>query len=162
MKPRTVIILVSVAFFLIAVGLALVREVDREQARLSRSISGVVEVSQAMLSTGQADLVRTDRLALLLIDPRTGDAVALKTESPFVPPQAVAIGQADARGGIELNGSYYLMGITDKDGDIAHARPGEVFGRSPAPIALGTEQVHLLLDQPFRGQVPSLAPGAPR
>jgi len=157
MKPKTMFILVGTVVFLSAVAMALLREVDREEAQLERAISGVAEVSEAMVSTGQADIARTDRLALLLIDPKTGEAVALKTVSPFVPPMAVAIGQKDVRGDFELQGSYYVMGITDKDGDIAKPTRGEVFGRSPEPIEIGQERVQILLDHPFRGQVPPLA-----
>lgn len=159
MKPRTMFILVGLVVFISAVALALLREVDREEAKLKSAISGIAEVSEQMLSTGQADIARTDRIALLLIDPKTGEAVALKTESPFIPPLAISIGQQNVRGETPLEGAYYLMGITDKDGDIAKPTPGEVFGRSPEPIQIGSEQVHLLLDQPFRGQVPPLAGG---
>lgn len=160
MKPRTVFILVALVVFFSVVALALLREVEREEAMLERAISGIAEVSEAMLGTGQADIARTDRLALLLVDPKTGEAVALKTISPFVPPMTISIGQQDVRGDLLLDGSYYVMGITDKDGDIAKPTRGEVFGRSPEPVRVGQERIHLLLDQPFRGQVPPLAGNA--
>ena len=52
MKPRTVIILVGIVIFAAVVVLALLREVERDEAELVRSISGIVEVSNEMVKTG--------------------------------------------------------------------------------------------------------------
>jgi hypothetical protein len=78
--------------------------------------------------------------------------------SPLVPPQTIRIGQENAANGYPLKGSYLLVGITDKDGEIYRVSPGEVYGISPEPIALGSEQVKLTLDQPFRGSLFNAAP----
>lgn len=162
MKPRTVIILVGIVVFAAAVLLALLREVEREEELLQAAISGTVEVSNEMRMTGQADIDhRADRMALMLIEPQSGEAVALQYVSPISPPQAISIGQQHARGDRTLSGDYYVMGITDKDGDVTKVTRGEVFGRTPNPVPLGTEQLRLLLDQPFRGKVPPLAPDTP-
>jgi hypothetical protein len=61
------------------------------------------------------------------------------------------VGQDDAAQGGALEGAYLLVGITDKDGEIFKVTPGEVYGRSEGPIALGTERVRLVLNQPFAG-----------
>ncbi len=161
MKPRTVIILVGIVIFAAVVVLALLREMERDEAELVRAISGIVEVSNEMVKTGLADIARTDRIALMLIDPVSGEVVALRFESPLVPPQNISIGQLDARGGRSLEGEYYVMGITDKDGDVARVTPGEVFGKTLEPVAIGSKRVRLLLDRPFKGIVPRLAPDTP-
>lgn len=138
--------------FALGIGGALWREMARDEATLRRSVSGIVEVSPALYAAGQADIVRTDRLVLLLVDPATGRPAALKFESPLVPPQNIRIGQQDARQSGEIgNGPYQLIGISDKDGEIFHASPGEVWGRLPETVSLGMERVRLLLDAPFRG-----------
>jgi hypothetical protein len=143
---------VLLVVFVAGVGGALWRELARDEATLRRSVSGIVEVSPALYAAGQADIVKTDRLVLVLVDPATGQPVALKFESPLVPPQNIRIGQQDVRQAGEIgNGPYLLIGITDKDGEIFHAAPGEVWGRLPDPVSLGMEHVKLLLDAPFRG-----------
>ena len=169
MKPRTLLITVAAAIFVAGLAFALWREVAREEAQLAVSLSGVVEVAPALYAQGVADIVRTDRLTLILVDPVTRKAVALKFESPLVPPQTIIIGQRDVRGDEPLSGKYLLVGITDKDGEVFHVTPGEVYGRTPEPLKLGTEQVRLVLDQPFRGSLfnevrPAVRPqaGAPR
>ncbi|MCH7566032.1 MAG: hypothetical protein IH968_19670, partial [Gemmatimonadetes bacterium] len=91
------------------------------------------------------------RLVLILVDPGTKAVVARRVESPLVPPQTIAIGLEDILQGRQLYGSYLLIGITDKDGEIFRVTPGEVYGRLPTPVPLGTERIRLVLDQPFRG-----------
>ena len=154
MKSRSIIIVAGIVIFLGVVGYALLREVEREESSLATSISGRVEVSRQLLASGQADILRTDRLVLILVDPRTGEAAAVRTETPVSPPQTIVIGQQDARDGRVLYGAYTLIIFTDKDGDMYRVTPGEVFGRSPHPIELGTEGILLMMDEPFRGQVP--------
>jgi len=169
MKPRTLLLTVATVIFVAGLAFALWREVVREEAQLAASLSGVVEVAPALYAQGVADIVRTDRLALILVDPVTREAVALKFESPLVPPQTILIGQRDVLDSEALSGKYLLVGITDKDGEVFHVTPGEVYGRTPEPLKLGTEQVRLVLDEPFRGSLfnevgPAARPqaGAPR
>jgi len=146
---------VGFAVFAVAVVVALLREVNREEASLAQSISGVVEVTP-----GAGELVKSDRLTLVLIDSTTGEVAALKFTTPFVPPLAFSIGQSEARKGVTLSGKYFLLGLTDKDGDPTKPHAGEVIGRFPEPLAPGTEQVHLQLDQSFTGPLPeTLAAG---
>ena len=68
MKSRTVLIVVLIGVFIAAVSYALLREVAREEAELAASLSGVVEVDPALYAAGQADIVKTDRLALYLVE----------------------------------------------------------------------------------------------
>jgi hypothetical protein len=160
MKTRTVVLLVLVVVFAAAIAYSLRREVRREEATLATSISGVVDLTPQLLASGQADVVRTDRLVLMLVDPQTQRPVALRFVSPLVPPQTIRIGQEDARDGAQLKGAYLVVGITDKDGEIFKITPGEVYGRSPQPVALGSEEYTLLLTEPFRGSLFNEA-GAP-
>jgi len=161
MKPKTLVIL---GLILAVVGGAfwgLMREIKREEERLRASISGVFDVERALFAKGQADVVRTDRIVLILVDPESGKPVAIRTESPLVPPQTYFIGQEHALGGRQLTGPYLLVGITDKDGEIFKVTPGEVWGRSAQPVALGTEQFQLTLSEPFRGTLMNTPPTAP-
>jgi len=153
MKTKTLVLLGLLAVFIAALAFALLREVNREEATLATSISGVVELDGRLVANGQADVVRTDRLVLMLVDPQTQRPVALRFETPLVPPQTIRIGQADAREAGELKGPYLVVGITDKDGEIFKVTPGEVYGRTPAPVKLGTEKLQLLLNEPFRGSL---------
>lgn len=157
MKPRTIVIAAGIVVFAVAVTLTLMREVEREEAQLARSITGVVELSPKLLSSGRADVVRTDRLALMLVEPGTDHVVALRIESPVVPPQTIRIGAGDFRGGEpSADAEYQLVGVTDKDGELYQVTPGEVFGRTEKRVRLGTEKVRLVLDEPHTGQAPRL------
>jgi hypothetical protein len=165
MKPKTILIIVLAITFAGLVAFALLREVEREEAKLATSITGIVDVTPELYASGQVDIVKTDRMALYLVDPATGETVALRIINPLVPPQTIDIGEENRRRGApSLEGAYLLIGITDKDGEIFKVTPGEVYGRSPQPIALGTEQVRLMLSEPFRGSLfnkpPSAAPPA--
>jgi len=165
MKTKALVLVALIVLFAASLGYALLREVWREEALLRASISGVVEVDPRLYAVGVADIVKTDRLVLLLVHPETRQPVALRFETPLVPPQTVRIGQADARDGRELSGAYLVVGITDKDGEIFKVTPGEVYGRSAAAIPLGTEQFRLVLSEPFRGSLfngpsPGLAAGS--
>ncbi len=151
MKTKTLVITSLIVVFVIGVALAFWREIRREEETLARSISGIVEVSPHLFAQGVADVVRTDRLVLLLVDPQTQRPVALHFESPLVPPQTIRIGQDHARIEGELTGPYVVVGITDKDGEIFTVTPGEIYGRSPQPVPLGAEEFRLVLDQPYRG-----------
>jgi hypothetical protein len=144
MKRKTALIVAGTILFLAAVTWALLREVNREEAVLAHAISGTVDVAP-----GVGDLARTDRLVLMLVEPG-GSVAAVKYVSPFIPPLAVSIGQADALDGRQLAGQYVLFGVTDKDGEPARPHPGEVVGHSSQSLAIGLEQVRLVLDQPFR------------
>jgi hypothetical protein len=163
MKSKLLVLIGLIVVFAAAVAWALMREVKREEATLAKSISGVVDLQPGLAASGQADVVRTDRLVLLLVDPATKRPVAMKFITPLVPPQTIRIGQADAENGASLQGPYLVVGITDKDGEIFKVTPGEVYGRSAAPVALGTEQFHLELTEPFRGSLfnEPMAAGAP-
>ncbi|MDH4246895.1 MAG: hypothetical protein OEW39_03675 [Deltaproteobacteria bacterium] len=160
MKPKTLTILALILVFVVGVAVTFMRELDREQAEVDNSISGVVEVAPMLYAQGVVDIVRTDRIVLFLVDPATRQPVAMTTESPLVPPQNIRIGQMHSREGTPLKGSYLLVGITDKDGEIFKITPGEVYGASPQPIAMGAEQVRLVLDQPFQGSLFN-EPGVP-
>ena len=158
MKPRTIVIIVLIVAFAVGVAIALTREVEREESKLLTSISGRVQIADELFRQGLANVVKTDRMVLMLVDAATGNPVALKFDTPFVPPQTFIIGQEQARTPGALSGSYYLVGLTDKDGEIFQVSPGEVYGRSETPLPLGSEQVQLVLREPFRG---SLFNGAP-
>ncbi len=166
MKKKTAVgmaILGLLAVFVLIVIFAVVREVRREEALRKQSISGLVELDLKLLRGGLADVARTDRLVLLLVDPDSRRTVAMAFVSPLVPPQTIRIGVENVREGTVLQGPYLLVGITDKDGEIFKVSPGEVYGRSPEPLALGTTEYRLVLNEPFRGSVLNQAsPRAPQ
>lgn len=156
MKKKTTVGLATfglLAVFVLIVIFAVVREVRREEALRKQSISGLVELDLKLLRSGLADVVRTDRLVLLLVDPDSRRPVAMTFVSPLVPPQTIRIGVENVREGTELQGPYLLVGITDKDGEIYRVTPGEVYGRSLEPLALGTTEYRLVLNEPFRGSL---------
>jgi hypothetical protein len=153
MKTKLLVLLALLVVFIAALAYVLLREVTREEATLAQSISGVVDLDGKLAASGAADVVRTDRLVLMLVDPQTQRPVALRFVTPLVPPQTIRIGQADAREAGELKGPYLVVAITDKDGEIFKVTPGEVYGRTPAPVALGTEKLQLVLNEPFRGSL---------
>jgi hypothetical protein len=161
MKRRTRVVLALILGFSFLVGAALWREFARDAEQIQHSISGRLDVDGALLSAGGADLARTDRVALILVDPKTRKTVALKFESPLVPPMNFQIGLQDVRDGQSLTGHYDLIAITDKDGEVFHAVPGEAYGRAGQPVALGDRQVEVLLSQPFRGTLSNEASGSP-
>ena len=153
MKPRTIAIIVLIVVFLVGISYALLREVKREEERLVSSLNGIVEVDVRLYAEGLVDIVKTDRLVLYLVDPASGKPMALNILNPLVPPQVFQIGQEHHLEGAKLKGKYLLVGITDKDGEVFKVTPGEVYGRSAEPIALGTEQIRLVLNEPFRGNL---------
>ena len=95
MKTKALVLVALIVLFAASLGYALLREVWREEALLRASISGVVEVDPRLYAIGAADIVKTDRLVLMLVHPETRQPVALRFETPLVPPQTVRIGQAD-------------------------------------------------------------------
>lgn len=153
MKPKNIVIASLIVGFFFALGFALWREMAREEEMLRNSISGIVEVERELYATGVADIVKTDRLILYLVDPETRKPVAMTTESPLVPPQTIRIGQKDTGSNTPLQGSYILIGIVDKDGEIFKVSPGEVYGQSEGPVPIGKEEYRLVLNQPFRGSL---------
>jgi hypothetical protein len=160
MKSKTLVIVGLIAVFVVLVGYALLGELRRDRELLAESITGVVEIKLELFAEGVADVVKTDRLALFLVDPATQEVVALKFETPLVPPQNIRIGKADARTDKPLTGAYLLVGITDKDGEVFKVTPGELYGRTAQPVKIGDQQVKLVLDQAFRGSLTN-APGGP-
>lgn len=153
MKTKKYVIIGLIVCFFLVTGWALLRELGREERTLRTSISGVVEIAPRLFSAGVADVVRTDRLALYLVDPKTREPVLLRFQSPLVPPMNIRIGQDHAPDGTILAGPYFVVGITDKDGEVFRITPGEIYGISKTPILLGTKGFRLVLDQPFRGSL---------
>ncbi|MFI5400988.1 MAG: hypothetical protein ACHQZQ_08065 [SAR324 cluster bacterium] len=160
MKRKTLVILGLIALFAVLVGTALWRELRRDADSLAHSITGRLDVDPQLAASGQADLARTDRVALILVDPETRHPVAMHFESPLVPPMNFRIGIEDARDGQALTGRYTLIAITDKDGEVFRNAPGEVYGQAERPVGLGDRQVVVTLSQPFRGTLFNTAPEA--
>lgn len=160
MKRKTLAILVLIVLFASLVATALWRELRRDEETLAHSITGRLEVDPRLEASGQADLARTDRVALILVDPETRHPVAMHFESPLVPPMNFRIGVEDGRDGQALTGRYTLIAITDKDGEVFRSAPGEVYGQAQRPVGLGDQQVVVTLSQPFRGTLFNTAPEA--
>lgn len=155
-RPSTSLALRGLTFLLVlgfcaAVIWALAREMRRETRILKESLSGLAIVDKTLPRRGLVDIARTDRLALLLVDPSNGELRALRFISPLVPPVAFQIGRGDALQAFSPNIRYRLVAITDKDGEIFRPTPGEAYGLLDEALPLGTEAINLKLDQPFRG-----------
>jgi len=159
MKRKTLAIIVFLAVFAALVATALRQELRRDEEALAHSISGRLEVDPQLEASGQADIVRTDRVALILVDPQTRHPVAMHFDTPLVPPMNFRIGADDAQGQA-LTGRYTLIAITDKDGEVFRSVPGEVYGQAQGSVALGDQQVVVTLTQPFRGTLFNTAPAA--
>lgn len=145
MSKNKILLFSSLLVFIVLVGYALWRELDRNEALIRTSISGVVH-----LAPGIGDVVRTDNAHVILIDPQTHQPVALQTLNPFVPPLTFQIGQEHVLGNFELQGDYRLLVVSDKDAKIENPAPGEVIGEVTEPVALSTEEYQYHLTQPFR------------
>ena len=140
-----IILLTSIAAFVILLFYALSRELERNEKELGSGISGVID-----LAPGQGEgIVKTDNAYLFLFDPVTLKIAATHVMTPFVPPVTFYIGQSNASKGLQLEGSYYLFIVTDKDGNPHSAAPGEWVGTLSEPILIGSEEVHYVLDRPF-------------
>ncbi len=138
--------------FVVAVAFALLREIEREETLLKYALDGLVVLDTSLLASGKASIVRTDRLALFLVAATENQPRALRTITPLIPPTAFRVGLEHALPGHDVPvGEYWLIGITDKDGEIFRPMPGEVYGRSPAPIKLGSKKIRLVLSKPFQG-----------
>ncbi len=109
------------------------------------SISGIVVVASEL----QDQLDSTERLVIMLFDPKQGRPVAIKMVDNFISPQQFSIGQANAMGGQALNGKYSLRILTDKNNQPFQSVPGEIIGRSESLISLGTDNLEFVLDQPY-------------
>ena len=153
MKTKTLVILGGMGVFAAGLYWALMQEVNRETAKFSASVSGVVDVTHEVLARGLGDVNKQDHLLVLLVDPATGRPVASHMESILVPPQSFVVGQQEAMGDFDPQGRYYVVAITDKDGNGMQPAPGELYGRTAQPVPLGTQEIQLMLDRPFRGKL---------
>lgn len=143
MKKNKIIYIVGFFGFVGLTVYALMNELTRETAKLKNSISGVILAGPR----SGGDIVKTDNAHIMLFDPDTLELVATHINNPFLPPTTFNVGQEDTS--LPLKGSYRLMVITDKDGNLNKITPGEVIGPLSEPILLGTEEVEYTLDRPF-------------
>lgn len=146
MSKNKIILFSALLIFVCLMGYALWRELARNEAQIQTSISGVIHLASGI----GAGVVKTDNAHLLLIDPQTLKPVALKTLNPFVPPLTFHVGQEHVLGNFELQGSYRLLVVSDKDGKIGNPAPGEVIGEVSKPIPLATEGYQYYLTKPFQ------------
>ena len=145
MRRNRILYALGISAFIIILGYALLRELDRNQAQISNSISGVITATPA----AGAGIVKTDNAYLLLFEPGSTYPVATKVINPFLPPTTFFIGQEDASK--PLKGPFRLLILSDKDGNPDNPARGEVIGALTPPLELGTEAFEYLLDRPFRG-----------
>ena len=174
-SSRRLLFLGLATLFALLLFLALGREVYREIGDARLSVNALLRVSEPLLHSGKVNLLRTDRLAIFLVDGQK--PVAMKIISPLLLPQAVQIGQKHAteqalveqslevqalvEQSLEVQAlvvqalvvreqkEYLLVAITDKDGDIFQLSPGEAYGSTTATI--GDKKVPLLLTEEYRG-----------
>jgi hypothetical protein len=147
MKRRNTLIYTGIITVIVAlIGYALMREVNRESAKLAASISGTIQATPETIGA----IVKTDNAYIVLLDPETMFPVAQHMLNPFLPPMTFSVGQVDAPPGRELSGSYRLLVFTDKDGNPNQPAPGELIGELTSPLPLGSKAVTYTLDRPFR------------
>lgn len=112
----------------------------------SKVIHGTVSVDDALKSKVSS----TDRLIVMLFDPKQTRPVAFKIIPHFQDGQAFSIGQSNAMPGQTLKGAYSLRIITDKNNQPFESAPGEVVGRSTELVELGTKDFFMILNQEYQ------------
>ena len=145
MRRNRLLYTFAIIAFFILLGYALIREMDRNQAQINGSISGIITATPA----AGAGIVKTDNAYLMLFEPGTSYPTVTKVINPFLPPTTFFIGQGDSAA--PLKGAYRLLVLSDKDGNPDRPALGEVMGELTAPLKLGTEAFEYLLDRPFQG-----------
>ncbi|MBF0279313.1 MAG: hypothetical protein HQM13_16070 [SAR324 cluster bacterium] len=118
---------------------------SQTQENSSSMIQGKVMVSAEL----KAQVSESDRIIVMLFDPKLGRPVAMKIIPQFRNNQTFSIGQAQAMPGQTLKGDYSLRIITDKDNQPFNAAPGEIVGRSSDLVPLGTKDLEFVLDQKY-------------
>lgn len=111
----------------------------------SQLISGTIKIAPEL----KANVEETDRLVIMLFDPKLGRPAAFKFIPHVIDGQTFSIGQPDAMQGAQLQGPFSLRILTDKNNKPFQAAPGEIVGRSTELIDLGTEGIILELNQPY-------------
>lgn len=153
MKPKTLFITTGIVVFVVALGFALLGEINRADETLNQSISGVVDWEPAFLASGKGEIHRDDAVWMYLLDAATGQVLASHNMGVVVLPRAYDIGKPDAVPGADLNGELLVVMTTDKDGDPLRGSPGEVYAHSLAPVKLGAREVKMVVDRPFTGRL---------
>lgn len=152
MNKNKLIFFGALGIFICLIGYALWSEIERNEKQIKSSISGVIRLSPGV----GAGIVKTDNAHILLIDPQTLEPVAINTLNPFVPPLTFHVGQEHVLGNYPLQGSYRLLVISDKDGQLGNPVSGEVIGEVTEPLPLALESYQYFLTKPFRQWPPEL------
>ena len=92
MRANRIIFLVALILFVGLTGYALKRELDRNEAIIKNSISGVVDLAPGV----GYGIVKTDNAHIFLLDPETMKPVAMNVLNPFTPPLTFHVGQEHA------------------------------------------------------------------
>ena len=108
-----------------------------------------IQGTMTVVSELRAGVSSNDRVVIMLFDMSKGRPVAMKFIPHFYDGQPFSIGQADAMRGQTLQGAYSLRILIDKNNQPFQSVPGEVIGRSAAPIPLGTKDLQFVLDTPY-------------
>ncbi|MDH4224171.1 MAG: hypothetical protein OEW12_00820 [Deltaproteobacteria bacterium] len=151
LKPKNIVIVGGILIFVVGLTWALLREVRREEEKLNKSVAGVVSLDLDFAAKGMSDVVKSDRLVLMLLDPETGEIRGMKIEPQALPPQVFIIGEENLRGMASSSGEYRLVALTDKDGEISKPSPGEVIGVYRHLVKWGQKEVQLMFNRPFTG-----------
>jgi|TARA_B100000315_G_scaffold146874_1_gene135815 hypothetical protein len=110
-----------------------------------RSITGTVDVAADLAH----NVVPGDRLILSIHHPR--DGIAMDAKFMIIPDFTLPL-EFQISATIDMNGrtqwrDYVVEAFTDKDGDVLSVAPGEVLGRTPETVPLGTTGLNLILDR---------------
>ncbi len=109
------------------------------------SIQGVVDVTPELKNLTE----QGDQLVIFLFDPKQGRPVAFRKIAYTGFPQKFQIGQEHAMPNQILQGEYSLRIVTDKNNQPFQSAKGEIIGRSPKTIPLGTQDLKFLLNQNY-------------
>ena len=91
MRRNRILYALGISAFIIILGYALLRELDRNQAQISNSISGVITATPA----AGAGIVKTDNAYLLLFEPGSSYPIATKViENHKLMPRTPCVFQA--------------------------------------------------------------------
>ena len=81
MRRNRILYALGISAFIIILGYALLRELDRNQAQISNSISGVITATPA----AGAGIVKTDNAYLLLFEPGSSYPGSHQSDQPLSP-----------------------------------------------------------------------------
>ena len=120
-----------------------ITEITRNE--ISQNIQGVVNVEKKYINK----IKPSDRLIIMLFDPKIIRPVAIRILSKFTLPQKFSIGVSDTFDGNFIEGPFSLRILTDNNMKPFVSNKGELIGRSKNLIDLGNNKISFFLDEEY-------------